>query len=153
MFFPYYLLSSQHWVKAYPLFMRTFVLSGMDWLLSPLTSCSLSGLTPLHDGWGSWWDELISTRCPHFPFWAPVPTLEHCLFVIMHTALTHSLPCSRGHNTYFQIERKTGKSFFGCWYLQLYFYDVLNYKACGPYNFCWQTFCQQIFKFYSFDCN
>ena len=42
------------------------VLSGMDWLLSPLTSCSLSGLTPLHVRWkgadGTSWASLEPTR-------------------------------------------------------------------------------------------
>lgn len=50
--FPHYLLSSWYCAIAWPVFMGTFVLSGADWLLSPLTSCSLSGLTPLHEPMG-----------------------------------------------------------------------------------------------------
>lgn len=42
--------------------MGTLTLSATGWLLSPLTSCSLSGLTPLHGGQGSRWDELIPAQ-------------------------------------------------------------------------------------------
>ncbi len=93
--------------------MGTFMLSGTDRLLSPLTSCSLSGLTPLHGERGSWWDKLIPAQCPHFPYWAPLPTLKHCLFVILHTVLTHSLPCSLGRNNDFEIEKD--RKIFNLW--------------------------------------
>lgn len=69
-----------------PCLWETFMLSVTGWLLSPLTSCSLSGLTPLHGGQESWWDKLISVQ----PSAHTCPLFEHSLFVIM---LTHSFPC------------------------------------------------------------